>query len=57
VSVRRKDEAAIWDMINQAREEMTFAQKRLWEVIHVLPEKWSYSPRPMLVDEPGLSPS
>jgi hypothetical protein len=41
----RKDEAGIWDMINDARDRMTFAQKRLWEVIRVAPETWSYAPR------------
>ena len=33
-------EERIWDNINSAYERMNFAQKRLWEVVKIDPEKW-----------------
>lgn len=37
-------EAEIWDLINNAWEEMTFPQRRLWEVIKIDPTKWQQTP-------------
>lgn len=47
----RKDEEAIWHLINESREKMTFPQKRLWEVVRVSPTKWFYKPKPSLSSE------
>jgi len=33
-------EVAIWDDINKAVDRMSLEQKRVWEVIKILPEKW-----------------
>lgn len=44
----RKGEAAIWDLINDAFLKMTIPQKRVWELAKILPEKWSYEPKPSL---------
>ena len=33
-------EVAIWDDINEAIDRMSVEQKRVWETIKVLPEKW-----------------
>lgn len=45
---RRKDEAAIWDLINDTFLKMSFPQKRVWERVKIFPEKWSYEPKPNL---------
>lgn len=37
-------EEEIWDQIIAAEIRMTFSQKRLWDVIKVLPHKWSLEP-------------
>lgn len=34
------DEAAVWDLINESRERMDFAQRRLWNAIMIDPEVW-----------------
>jgi hypothetical protein len=33
-------ESAIWDLVNDAINRMTPAQRRFWEVIRITPEKW-----------------
>ena len=30
---------------------MTLAKKRLWEILRIMPEKWSYKPKPFLDGE------
>lgn len=37
-------EAQIWDLINESYERMTVEQRRAWEVIKVIPEKWVQEP-------------
>jgi hypothetical protein len=37
-------EAEIWDEINSACKRMSLPQKRLWEVIRIIPEKWKQNP-------------
>ena len=37
-------EEAIWDMINEATIDMSAAERRLWEHISILPEKWKHEP-------------
>lgn len=37
-------EAEIWDEINSAWKRMSLPQRRLWEVIRIIPEKWKQSP-------------
>lgn len=41
---RPTSESEIWDMINQAFERMTLEQRRVWDVIKILPQKWSQDP-------------
>ena len=48
MSGHRKDEAAMWDVINDSFGKMTFAQKRLWEIVRVLPTQWAYKTRSSL---------
>lgn len=33
-------ETALWDLINERRERMSFAQRRLWDTISIDPEQW-----------------
>jgi len=35
------DEARLLDLINAAWDRMSFPEKKLWEAVHVSPEKWS----------------
>jgi hypothetical protein len=35
------DEARLWDLMNDARDRMTFPQKRLWQAIRIDPQSWS----------------
>lgn len=37
-------EAEIWDEINSAWKRMSLSQRRLWEVIRIIPEKWIQNP-------------
>jgi hypothetical protein len=37
-------EAEIWDKINESYGRMSPEQQRLWEMIKVVPEKWSQHP-------------
>ncbi len=37
-------EAEIWSEINSAWERMSLPQRRLWEVIRIVPEKWKQNP-------------
>jgi hypothetical protein len=37
-------EAQIQDKINAARERMSVRQRRLWNTIQIIPEKWSQTP-------------
>jgi len=34
-------EDGIWNNINSGYDRMSFAQKRLWESIKIVPEKWT----------------
>lgn len=34
------DEEALWGLINDSRERMNIAQRRLWDVICINPEPW-----------------
>ncbi|TIP69702.1 MAG: hypothetical protein E5X53_31150 [Mesorhizobium sp.] len=36
------DEAALWQLMNAARDRMNFAQKKLWDAIRINPEKWTH---------------
>jgi len=36
------DEAALWELMNASRDRMNFAQKRLWDLIRISPEKWTH---------------
>lgn len=36
------DEAAVWHLINEGRDGMSFAQRRLWDTISIDPEQWSH---------------
>lgn len=35
-------EEDIWDEINTAWSRMSFEQRRLWEMVKIIPEKWSF---------------
>jgi hypothetical protein len=37
-------ETKIWDKINASFERMSPEQKKLWEVIKIIPEKWQQDP-------------
>lgn len=37
-------ESKIWDLIIDSLERMSLEQKRLWEVVQIVPEKWSQHP-------------
>ena len=37
-------EEKVWDLIIAAEGRMSFAQQRLWNVIKVIPHKWSQEP-------------
>lgn len=37
-------ESKIWDLINDSVERMNLEQKRLWEVVQIVPEKWNQNP-------------
>jgi hypothetical protein len=37
-------ESEIWDLINDSLERMNLEQKRLWDLIQIVPEKWSQQP-------------
>ncbi|MGR9053818.1 MAG: hypothetical protein ACU84J_14325 [Gammaproteobacteria bacterium] len=37
-------ETEIWDEINSAWERMSLSQRRLWETIRIVPEKWKLDP-------------
>ncbi|MCB1052282.1 MAG: hypothetical protein KDC71_16900 [Acidobacteria bacterium] len=34
-------EVEIWDLINKSYERMSPEQRRVWEVIKIMPQKWS----------------
>ncbi|ETA72920.1 MULTISPECIES: hypothetical protein [Mesorhizobium] len=33
-------EATLWDLINAGQDRMSFAQRRLWDMISIDPEQW-----------------
>lgn len=33
-------ELGIWEYINNAEDKMNLKQKRLWEIVKIIPEKW-----------------
>lgn len=35
-------EEDIWDEINAAWSRMSFEQRRLWEMVKIMPEKWAF---------------
>jgi hypothetical protein len=37
-------EAQIWDEVNAAEVRMSIPQRRFWEVIRIIPEKWIQHP-------------
>jgi hypothetical protein len=37
-------EVDLWDKLNQAWDRMTLEQRRVWEAIRILPEKWALTP-------------
>lgn len=37
------EEAALWELINDGRDRMGFAQKRLWDAITINPERWTHT--------------
>ncbi|MBT3060610.1 MAG: hypothetical protein B6D77_04300 [gamma proteobacterium symbiont of Ctena orbiculata] len=37
-------ESELWDDINKAFERMSPEQRKIWEIIKILPEKWSQDP-------------
>ncbi|HWE71535.1 MAG TPA: hypothetical protein VG328_00125, partial [Stellaceae bacterium] len=37
-------EADLWDKINLAETKMSVAQRRFWNAIRILPEKWAQHP-------------
>ena len=37
-------EGEVWDDINDAYERMSLEQQRIWDVIKILPEKWTQEP-------------
>jgi len=37
-------EVDLWDKLNHAWDRMTLEQRRVWEAIRVLPEKWTLTP-------------
>jgi hypothetical protein len=41
---RATTESEIWDMINNSYERMNPDQKKCWESIKVMPEKWQQEP-------------
>jgi hypothetical protein len=34
-------EAEIWDLINNSYERMSLEQRRVWDVIRIMPQKWA----------------
>ena len=44
MSDHRKGEATIVEFITNARQQMTIAQRRLWDAIAIAPQQWVYSP-------------
>ncbi len=38
------NEEKLWDFMNEAWDRMSIEQRRLWEVVRVLPQKWTLSP-------------
>jgi hypothetical protein len=40
MSPERITESEIWDLINNAYENMSLEQRRIWEVIKIYPQKW-----------------
>ena len=36
------DEAAVWHLINEGRDGMSFAQRRLWDTISIDPQQWDH---------------
>lgn len=37
-------EVELWDELNTAEDRMTLSQRRFWEAIRIIPEKWRQSP-------------
>ena len=37
-------EASLWDKLNAAENRMSLRQSKLWDVIRIVPEKWSQEP-------------
>lgn len=37
-------ESEIWDLINHSYERMSLEQRRVWEVIRIMPQKWIQHP-------------
>jgi hypothetical protein len=37
-------EAIMWDKINASYDRMCLEQRKLWEVIKIIPEKWQQEP-------------
>lgn len=35
-------EAKIWDKINDAWPQLDFEQRRLWEMVRIMPQKWRH---------------